>query len=572
MNARQYPVGVPFMAVEQVSTRLVQALASSVAQDGSALRAGTVLDGRVLAVNQDESLKVATRYGVLDVDQSQVTLVGGGHGRSRLPPLADLIGTTVKLEVTGHGALGRLLVKVVAGGDTSGPGSGESDASATTVETGTRIAIEVAQAAARQDGLAPVFADAQQLATSASGLPDTLVQSLQDLASLALDGNNLLTATNLQEAIYASGLFLETRLARWVAGTAGPQFKSRVSLQSQDLKAALFGLKSSLDDWIARNGDNGAEPDPEPPDTNDPLMSSLAETSASPPDLSQPVGTGGFDTEALFAVLRPPPSVSPSGGQSLPQTAGPAGRPDLTSFSALGEWLQAAGQMPSSRALRRSAYGGAASSLDLPQRQPAPVDPAISSRPPPPRRGSLPQGQPAIAATDALPVRQIDLARRLAMKTENAIARISLGQYASLADHVVTPGHRGKSNAALINWLFEVPIRIADATSIIQFEIDEIDDHRPDGINDTKAWRVQFSLNVQPLGPVHGRLVLADHRLSVGLWAEDRVGATILQRSLPALRISLEAASFSIDDIHFAIGKPPSGPPVRAGGFVDRNA
>jgi hypothetical protein len=165
----------------------------------------------------------------------------------------------------------------------------------------------------------------------------------------------------------------------------------------------------------------------------------------------------------------------------------------------------------------------------------------------------------------------------LAAKTSNALARVSLGQYASLPEEMTAPSaagtnHNGQATKMPASWLFEIPLRIGAATSIAQFEIDQVFDGVPDTPDYRRAWRVQFSLDIAPMGPMHARLLLAGRRLSVGLWAEDRNGAAAIQRNILLLRQSLEAAAFTIDEIHFASGRPPSGPPVRAGGFIDRNA
>ena len=68
------------------------------------------------------------------------------------------------------------------------------------------------------------------------------------------------------------------------------------------------------------------------------------------------------------------------------------------------------------------------------------------------------------------------------------------------------------------------------------------------------------------------RLTLANHRLSLGVWTERPDAAAAMAREAATLRQSLGDLAVSIDEIHLYSGKPPAGPPARAGGFIDRNA
>jgi hypothetical protein len=586
------------MAVDQVSARSVQALNAAGTQEAAGLREGTQLEGRVLAVNADDSLRLATRYGLIDVDQSQISLVGG---RGKLPPPSELIGTTVKIEITGQSATsGRYTVKPVSSGDTPSISATEQGVQTPEADIAVQVAAEVSRAAARQDGLAPVFAGARQLLAFPEALPDDVSLALETLTSFSLDGAVTISADDLRNAVSASGLFLEAKLARLASGVGDggtvSQLNPDAPLAGQDLKAALFGLKSVLEDWIASA--TAAVPDEAATTAAD-----GPEQPANPAGLTSPLASGtsagsaetasSFDAEALFAVLRPPPVVAnaalqtalPDGvgsgamtGQGAP--AGSAGRPDLVTMAALGEWFRAAGQTSLGGAGRRTAYGGKPMMSDGQARAARTADTVANARPPPPRRGSLPQGQAAIQAADLKSRSPIDAARELAAKTGNALARVSLGQYASLQDRLtagsgassLATGQSAAQQKVPTSWLFEIPLTINNGTSIAQFEIDQVFDGGSGIAEDSRAWRVQFSLDIAPIGPIHARLVLADRRLSVGLWAEDRIGAVALQRGLLSLRQSLEAANFVIDDVHFTAGRPPSGPPVRAGGFFDRNA
>jgi hypothetical protein len=194
----------------------------------------------------------------------------------------------------------------------------------------------------------------------------------------------------------------------------------------------------------------------------------------------------------------------------------------------------------------------------------------------------LPQGQAAIVLRGDPNADAQDLARKLAVKVGDALARITLGQYASLSETVTGQTADGITSVAGRlpptqtkppgAWLFEIPLRLGEDTSIAQFEIEHIVDIGSPQKTDGACWRVQFSLDIAPIGPVHARLILAEKRLNVGFWAEEAVGLRAIGTRLLALRGALEALNFVIDEIHVSAGRPPSGPPVRAGGFIDRNA
>jgi hypothetical protein len=583
------PTGVSSMAVDQVSARSVLATASAGAQDASALKDGTQLEGRVVAINPDATLKLSTRYGVLDVDPSQVSLPGRG-ARSSLPALSDLLGALVKIEITGQSAAGRLAVKLISGGETAAATTDPSGAS----DAATRIAAEVSRAAARQDGLAQVFAGAQQLAANSGDVPDAVTTAIDDLIAQALDLAAPPTAEAIRDAMSASGLFLEAKLARLAAGGDAAAFSldPQRPLVTQDLKAALFGLKSTLEDWIAAGPAELAVDEPPP---------ALALDTASAHDVDTPSAqqseaaaqaprSAQVDTEALFAVMRPPPDVAQTTSQSiatsladfglLAQLANSelanAGRPDLIAMATLGEWLQATGQLPGYRRSasdngRRRAYSGESASPDSASPHGRTTE-TRTTRPPPPRRGSPPRGQAAVVTDNAGSTQATDLARALAAKAGDGLARMSLGQYASLPEPASRSARGSGSLAPSTAWLFEIPFRLGPAVSIGQFEIDPIGGDGGAETDAGAAWRIQFSLEIAPLGPLHARVLLTGRRLSIGLWAEDRTGALNLQRGLLGLRQSLEVADFTIDEIHFALGRPPQGPPIRAGGFVDRNA
>src|SRR5262249_57106053 len=68
-------------------------------------------------------------------------------------------------------------------------------------------------------------------------------------------------------------------------------------------------------------------------------------------------------------------------------------------------------------------------------------------------------------------------------------------------------------------WLFEVPFATPQGSTVAQFEIAR-DGHRAPADGAKAAWRARFSLDLEPIGPVHAQIALTGTRAAVTLWAE----------------------------------------------------
>jgi hypothetical protein len=107
-------------------------------------------------------------------------------------------------------------------------------------------------------------------------------------------------------------------------------------------------------------------------------------------------------------------------------------------------------------------------------------------------------------------------------------------------------------------------------TAIAHFEISR-DEHkaaaaerRPPG------WRVNFSVDVEPMGPVHAQVSLSGHRAAVRLWAERSPTATALRESVGELSDALKQAALEPAEVVVRDGAPPRPLKPGAGRFVDR--
>ena len=103
-------------------------------------------------------------------------------------------------------------------------------------------------AAARQGGLAPVFAELNTLVASPDVPAQVRVAATQVLqAPVNLEQPS---AEKIQQAVTKSGLFLEARLAGDAHAAPSAQTQTQVAIAPGDLKAALFTLRQALQSWL----------------------------------------------------------------------------------------------------------------------------------------------------------------------------------------------------------------------------------------------------------------------------------------------------------------------------------
>lgn len=181
--------------------------------------------------------------------------------------------------------------------------------------------------------------------------------------------------------------------------------------------------------------------------------------------------------------------------------------------------------------------------------------------PPPPYRGGGARAQPS--ATPSLPADAAPSAvgQRLLAEAEQALARQELLQIASLPAGADDP-----AEAQVSRWMFEMPFTTPQGAAVAQFEISR--DGRGRGGEAQPVWRAAFSLDIEPLGPIHARVSLVGQQASVGLWAEREAGLARLQEDSELLGAALARASLKAE-----IAVYPGAPQVarpEAGQLVDQ--
>ncbi len=185
--------------------------------------------------------------------------------------------------------------------------------------------------------------------------------------------------------------------------------------------------------------------------------------------------------------------------------------------------------------------------------------------PPPPYRGAPLSAQPPAAPTIAPDTPPHESAERLLAATDGALARTTLLQAASLPDQQTQ-----RIDPAAQRWTFEVPFASPQGTAIAQFEVSR-DPQAAKSDRQLATWRARFSLDVEPMGPVHALVALAGARASVTLWAERHATAARLNDNAAMLNEALRAAELEPADVLFRVGAPPHVARQAAPGrFMDR--
>jgi hypothetical protein len=198
---------------------------------------------------------------------------------------------------------------------------------------------------------------------------------------------------------------------------------------------------------------------------------------------------------------------------------------------------------------------------------------AASPTPPPPYRGAPTTAQPVAAPSISPDMAPRDMAKVLLSETDAAVARQTLLQAASLPDHLAANTGSNlnlRVDATGPRWLFEVPFATPQGSTVAQFEIARDGHHAPaEGVK--AAWRARFSLDLEPIGPVHAQIALTGSRAAVTLWAERAETSAQLRENAGRLTDALRQAELEPGDVLVRAGPPPRPrDPVASGRFLDR--
>ena len=190
------------------------------------------------------------------------------------------------------------------------------------------------------------------------------------------------------------------------------------------------------------------------------------------------------------------------------------------------------------------------------------------SRPPPPYAGGPTSAQAAAPSDLPEGLAPADLARRLLKGADGAIARQELLQIASLPEPRAEAERTIETKGS--RWVFDLPFQTPQGVAVAQFEIsrDGGGGGTDSGREVERTWRARFSLDVEPLGPVHVQIALTGACTRVSLWAERPDAMARLQAGEAALSAALREAELS-PEVAFHSGLPTVAA-TAPGRFVDQ--
>ena len=477
------------------------------------------------------------------------------------------------------------------------------------------VRIAAADAVPRQAGLAPLMADVRAVLDRPDTPQEVRIAGEALVASLPR-AYEMSTGRGLRKAVEQSGVFLEARLAR--SATPASEGQAAPVSPNTDLKAALLVFKGALSGWLARaapppveepepamvvidrllaatDGDQpveapmplAASPRPETEAVGDeqpPSASSTAETALDEPELAE--------HPARSATPRPPsPEPEEATPMARPSAAQPRASEEDDVEPRFAAFLAPSKPMPSAPAAKPvSTVLGlldlAEASPDLDDgRSPAPLvagpvaargyggvlaDPARPRTPPPPFADGPMAGQrptvselPSRAAPD-------EIVRRLLKGASAALARQDLMQIASLREvHHDPETGEARPQPARVN--LDIPFMTSQGVAVAQFEISRDGGGAGGAMVGPveRTYRARFSIDVEPLGPVHALVTLTGTRARVSLWAERAETIARLRAGEEALGAALRQAELA-PEVAIHSGLPPVKDASALGHFVDQ--
>lgn len=475
------------------------------------------------------------------------------------------------------------------------------------------VRIAATDAVPRQAGLAPLMADVRAV-LERPDTPPEVRSAAEALMARLPRAFEISTSRGLRKAVAQSGVFLEARLARSgppMTGGAPP-----IASPDTDVKAALLVFKGALSGWLARTTPapmeelehrrdvdqspeaadfdhraktsvSGTSPLPEPEEVTaeDVRSSRSAGPEAAPdePEHASPAPGTPKPQPPVAADEEAAPSVPPVAGQAQ-EPSDDAVEPRFAAFLAPSRsTAPAQPAKPTPPVLGLLDLADASPAMDE-GRPPAPMasaplaargygglvaDSGKPKTPPPPFADGPMAGQrpsaselPAHAAPD-------EIVRRLLKGASAALARQDLMQIASLREVHHDP-ETGETRPQPARLNLDVPFVTPQGVAVAQFEITR--DGGGGGVMVgpvERTYRVRFSIDVEPLGPVHALVTLMGARARVSLWAERAETIARLRAGEEALGAALRQADLT-PEVAVHSGPPPVKDARALGHFVDQ--
>ncbi len=467
-----------------------------------------------------------------------------------------------------------------------------------------------AEAVPRQTGLAPLMANVRAVVARPDAPPEVR-EAGRALLAKAPTAFEIATPQGLRQAVERSGVFLEAKMAR-AAATPPVEGQPRLP-EANDMKAALLVFRGALSAWLAKAPPQASDkPSAEPASVADEEVeapSTVAPRTAAPVPATPSTRTPATPTPASNQTVQPDVEAAPQTAASslphaeVPESASEASTPVAKSpvpppddeglAARFGAFVAAPKPLAPTATPVRAALSAlvqlgliAEEALAEEPTTATPIEPrplaprgygavpaetARSKVPPPPFAGGPMAGQKPEAPQLPAALSPADLVRRLLKGTNGALARQDLMQIASLPEpHEPETAEARPQQGGRLN--LDLPFMTPQGLAVAQFEISHDGGGSGGGAVGPaeRTYKARFSIDIEPLGPVHAQVSLTGSRTRVSLWAERaetiarlRAGEEILGAALREAELTPEVAVHS--------GAPPSpGGVSPLGHFVDQ--
>jgi len=476
------------------------------------------------------------------------------------------------------------------------------------------------EAVPRQMGLAPLMANVRAV-VDRPDMPITVREAGRALLARAPPAAEITTPQGLRRAVERSGVFLEANMAR--AAATPPSETSPTPVPTNDMKAALLVFRGALSAWLARAAPPAADESVGPgtasaadveAETATPVSRGAPAPAVASPTSIQTTASSSTavsvspeptlvadDAPVVTAPASPPAEAAPAdeptpaGKPSIPTPRGAARAPEDDAIAArFGSFVAA----PKSSSPPAATIGRAAVSAlvqlgllaeetaheHLAAAPPAEAKPLVARGygpataeaarpkvPPPPYAGGPMAGQRPTPPEPAGEISTADLVRRLLKGTSGALARQDLMQIASLpeASHHEAEAAETRPQGARLN--LDLPFMTPQGVAVAQFEISHDGGGSGGGAvgQAERTYRARFSIDVEPLGPVHALVTLTGARARVSLWAERAETIARFRAGEESLAAALRQAELS-PEVAIHSGAPPTPGVSALGHFVDQ--
>lgn len=418
--------------------------------------------------------------------------------------------------------------------------------------------------------IGPLLADlaaAQALPATPAAIRNEIARTLDTAQSL----RNLSDDTEMARVLLSSRPQPDTTAGARPSPNNAPQ----PALLS-DLKTALTTLQGALQQWSAKEGvlpavTNSTTSTPAPQQASAPLASAPASGAVDPrPQIPMPTAQAGAATSPslqgptteLVATQRtspsqgglPPTMVVPLGSMAhLPTQAVAAGGPAHGGMAdAMVSFLlsQQAAAAPSDALLRlRNAKlanpGDGKSDLS-----PGATNPAVAAY-----RKALPTTPVQHATLWPHEPGPAFIARTLSARTEAALTQVKILEITAQLQRAEQSTNNAPA-APEPRWTFDLPLQTHFGQAQARFEVSRDSFKARNGAL-AVVWRTRFSMDIEPLGPVHAQIALLGKHAWIGLWAERAETMSLLEQQQAQLQRTFSAEDVEAEVI-CCLGSPPA--------------